>query len=125
MSRAADIETSKAAATMKSVETEPTTGITHPAEQGAVGIGHNNPPEPGPEARPGAIAAVEVEQVKVRVLPDGRMTREDTARYIGVEVKTLSNWALVGRGPPAVKIAGRAFYYLPVVDAYIREQASA
>ena len=31
-----------------------------------------------------------VEQVKVRVLPDGRMTREDAASYLGLKSKTLA-----------------------------------
>ena len=33
------------------------------------GIGHNHPPEP-----------IQIEHVKVRVLPDGRRTRSDAAK---------------------------------------------
>ena len=29
-----------------------------------------------------------VDQVRVRLLPDGRMTREDAARYVGLAPKT-------------------------------------
>ncbi len=38
-----------------------------------------------------------VEQVRVRVLPDGRMDRVNAAKYIGVAVKTLAMWQLDGR----------------------------
>ncbi len=48
-----------------------------------------------------------IEQVTVRVLPDGRMKRSDAARYIGVEDKTLANWGLLKKGPESVLVAGR------------------
>ena len=60
-----------------------------------------------------------IEQIKVRVLPDGRMTRRDAARYIGVEDKTLANWDLIKKGPPSVLVGGRRFYYKEQVDAFI------
>ena len=31
-----------------------------------------------------------IEQVRVRVLPDGRMTRENAATYLGMKSKTLA-----------------------------------
>ncbi len=65
-----------------------------------------------------------VEQIKVRVLPDGRMTRRDAALYIGVEDKTLANWDLMKKGPPAVKVRGRVFYYQDALDAFIRGEAA-
>ena len=68
--------------------------------------------------------AAAVEQIKVRVLPDGRMTRHDAARYIGVEDKTLANWGLIGKGPPSVLVGGRRFYYLTKLDAFIRGEAA-
>ena len=61
-----------------------------------------------------------VELVKVRVLPDGRMTRADAARYLGHATKTLAMWALDGKGPPSVKVGGRCFYYKEKLDAFIR-----
>lgn len=60
-----------------------------------------------------------IEQVRVRVLPDGRMTRENAARYIGVATQTLAVWAMRGKGPPAKKVAGRNFYYRDDLDAFI------
>jgi Helix-turn-helix domain len=61
-----------------------------------------------------------VEQVRVRVLPDGRMTREDAGRYLGHKPKTLAMWALLGKGPPSIKVGGRVFYFKSELDAFIR-----
>jgi hypothetical protein len=61
-----------------------------------------------------------VEQVRVRMLPDGRMTRENAARYLGHRPKTLAQWQLQGKGPPSVKVGGRVFYFRSDLDAFIR-----
>ncbi len=66
------------------------------------------------EATPAAI-----EQVRVRVLPDGRMSRRDAAAYLGRAEKTLAMWELDGKGPPSVKVGGRRFYFKDVLDAFI------
>lgn len=66
-----------------------------------------------------------VEQVRVRVLPDGRMTRDDAARYLGHQPKTLAMWTLQGKGPRSVKVGGRVFYYRADLDAFIRGEAAA
>ena len=68
-----------------------------------------------------AIAEVEVEPVRVRILPDGRMSREDAARYLGLKPKTLSMWALQGKGPKPVRVGGRVFYYREELDRFIAE----
>ena len=60
-----------------------------------------------------------IEQVRIRVLPDGRMTRDDAARYLGHAPKTLAMWALQGKGPRFVKVGGRVFYYRPDLDQFI------
>ena len=65
-----------------------------------------------------------VEHIKVRVLPDGRMTRRHAARYIGVEDKTLANWDLMKKGPPSVLVGGRRFYYKDQLDAFINGGAA-
>ena len=65
-----------------------------------------------------------LEQVRVRVLPDGRMTRRDAARYLGRAQKTLAMWALEGRGPKSVLVGGRRFYFKDVLDAFIRGEAA-
>ncbi len=69
-------------------------------------------------------AQVTVEQVRVLVLPDGRMTREDAACYLGLKSKTLAMWELEKRGPPSVKVGGRRFYYKEALDAFIRGEAA-
>ena len=41
-----------------------------------------------------------VDRVRVRVLPDGRMTRRDAARYLGFSEKTLAMWGAVQERAP-------------------------
>lgn len=55
---------------------------------------------------------VAIDRVRVRVLPDGRLTRRDAAAYIGVQVKTMAMWSWQGKGPRAHRISGRVYYYL-------------
>ena len=50
---------------------------------------------------------IAIEQIRVRVLPDGRMTRRDAAHYLGNAEKTLAMWAMVGKGPPGNRVGGR------------------
>lgn len=52
--------------------------------------------------------------------PDGRLTRAAAARYLGFTASTLANWALRNYGPPSHKVAGRRFYYVRDLDAFIR-----
>ncbi len=63
---------------------------------------------------------VQIEQVKIRVLPDGRVTRKDSARYLGCTEKTMAMWQLEGKGPPSVLVGGRRFYFKDGLDAFIR-----
>ncbi len=65
------------------------------------------------------IDAVVTEKVRVRVLPDGRMNREDAAKYIGIKPKTLAMWGINGRGPRAIKVGGRNFYFQADLDRFI------
>ena len=62
----------------------------------------------------------ETETVRVRILPDGRMTRRDAARYLGFAEKTLAQWQLYGKGPASKLVGGRRFYFMDVLDAYVR-----
>lgn len=57
--------------------------------------------------------------VRVRVLPDGRMTRQDAATYLGLKPKTLAMWAMEGKGPKSVRVGGRCFYFKDALDAFI------
>lgn len=61
-----------------------------------------------------------IDQVKVRILPDGRLSRRDAARYLGLHPGTLSNLQMRGKGPRAVKVGGRVFYYRSDLDDFIR-----
>lgn len=70
------------------------------------------------------INEVEIEPIRVRVLPDGRMDRENAAKYIGVRPKTLAQWDMEGRGPESLLIGGRRFYYRERLDEFIRSKAA-
>ncbi len=60
------------------------------------------------------------EQVRVRVLPDGRMDEENAAKYLGWKPKTLANKRCLGKGGPAfVKVGGRVFYKKNDLDQFI------
>lgn len=57
----------------------------------------------------------------VKTLPDGRMTRENAAAYLGISKNTLNQWASQGKGPRMVKFAGRTFYFRADLDAFINQ----
>ncbi len=59
------------------------------------------------------------DEVRVRILPDGRLSRKDAARYLGLKPKTLSMWALAGKGPTVTRVGGRRFYFKADLDAFI------
>ena len=65
-----------------------------------------------------------IEQVRVRVLPDGRLTRKDAAKYLGRAEKTLAMWEMEGKGPRSVLVGGRRFYFKEVLDIFIRGEAA-
>jgi hypothetical protein len=71
------------------------------------------------------IAQTLVESVRVRMLPDGRMSRVDAARYVGVKPKTLAMWQLHGKGPRSVLVGGRRYYRKVDLDAFIAGDAAA
>ena len=63
---------------------------------------------------------VQIETPRVRVLPDGRMSREHAATYLGLKPKTLAMWAMEGKGPRAHRVGGRCFYYKHDLEAFVR-----
>ena len=67
------------------------------------------------------IDSAHFENVRVRILPDGRMTRRDAARYLGLKERTLTAWATVGKGPPVVRVGGRRFYRKKDIDDFIED----
>jgi hypothetical protein len=66
-----------------------------------------------------------VVHVRVRVLPDGRISAEDAARYLGHAPKTLAMWRVRGIGPRFRKVGGRIFYFRRDLDAFIAGEAVA
>ncbi len=71
------------------------------------------------------IETVDIEPIRVRLLPDGRMDRNNAAKYINRAPKTLAIWAMDGKGPPVHKSGGRCFYYKDDLDAFIRGEVGA
>ena len=65
-----------------------------------------------------------IEQVSVRVLPDGRMSRKNAAVYLGRAEKTLATWETEGKGPRSCLVGGRRFYFKDDLDAFIRGEAA-
>ena len=60
--------------------------------------------------------------VNVLITPDGRLTRNDAAAYLGLSAKTLANRNVRGLGPRAIRVAGRCFYYLAELEAFVAGQ---
>ncbi len=58
-----------------------------------------------------------LDNVKVRVLPDGRVSREDAAAFLGRKTKTLADWQRLGLGPMPLKVGGRFFYRVAYLES--------
>jgi hypothetical protein len=50
------------------------------------------------------------EQVRVRILPDRRVTAEDGGKILDRTPKTMAEWRCRGWGPRPIKVGGRIFY---------------
>ena len=68
-----------------------------------------------------AVGNPSIERVKVRVLPDERLSRKDAAAYLGRAVKTLVMWHTAGTGPVSVLVGGRRFYFKGELDRFISQ----
>ena len=129
MSQATDIETTEAIGGVANIAAEQASESPQPAQQDPLAVlGHNNPPEPvtgaqQPTGQPPTGPPSDIERVRVRVLPDGRLSRRDAALYLGVATKTLAMWQLNGKGPPSVLVGGRRFYFKKILDAYVSGRA--
>jgi hypothetical protein len=68
------------------------------------------------------LAVIEERNVKasrpLRILPDGRMSRRDAARYLGYAPQTLAIWAYEGRGPRFIRVYRRCWYRKAELDAF-------
>jgi len=63
---------------------------------------------------------IEIEEVKVSVLPDGRMDAENSARYAGYKPKTMAMMRCAGTGPEFIK-RGKIFYFKDALDRWIAD----
>lgn len=46
-------------------------------------------------------------------------TKEEVARFLAIEPRTLDNWASAGRGPTYVKVEGARRYDMADVRAWV------
>ncbi len=53
-----------------------------------------------------------VDHLRIRVLPDGRVSRRDAAMILGRTPKTLAIWKMRGWGPRPIMVGGRVFHDL-------------
>jgi hypothetical protein len=62
-----------------------------------------------------------VEQVRVRQLPDGRLSAKDAAAYLGHSMGRLATWRMEGTGPAFMRVGGKIFYRREALDRFIAE----
>ncbi len=74
--------------------------------------------------RPVEIETIEVEPVRVRVLPNGNMDSNNAGKYLNRATKTLAMWRMQGIGPEWTKCGGRVFYNKEALDAFMRGKAA-
>ena len=60
----------------------------------------------------------DMEVMAVTVLPDGRMSARNAARYLGLSEKTLAMQRCDGTGPRFIK-RGRIFYFREDLDDWL------
>ncbi len=61
---------------------------------------------------------MEIQEIQIRLFPDGRMDARSAAAYVGLDEKTMANYRSRGIGPKFVK-RGRIFYYKADLDEWI------
>jgi hypothetical protein len=66
-----------------------------------------------------------IEQIGVKMLPDGRLSRADAALYLGVSGQTLAVWGCKGIGPKKVRIGAKVFYFRRDLDRFIAGEPDA
>ena len=64
------------------------------------------------------MKTLDIESLKVTLLPDGRMDARNAATYLGLSEKTLAMLRCSGEGPAFVK-RGRIFYFKQDLDEWI------
>ncbi len=76
------------------------------------------------DGRPVEIETAEIEPVRVRVLPNGKLDSNNAAKYVNRAPKTLAQWRMQGVGPEWTKCGGRVFYNKEALDAFMRGEAA-
>lgn len=61
---------------------------------------------------------MDVDQIRVKVLPDGRVSRADAARFLGLAPGTLATWSSKSCGPRPRRVGGRIYYYVRDLEAF-------
>ena len=56
--------------------------------------------------------------MNITATPDGRVSRNEAARYLGFKPKTLAEWHRLGIGPKSHLVGGRRFYRLDDLKTY-------
>ncbi len=69
------------------------------------------------------IPSTGVDQVRVRILPDGWVDRKNAAKALSRTPKTLAEWKRLGIGPRAHNRGGRVFYKWEDVQATMSGEA--
>lgn len=67
------------------------------------------------------LASSGVDHIRVRILPDGRLSADDAARYLGRARGTLATWRMRGVGPRWSLVGGRIFYRLSELQRFVEE----
>lgn len=63
--------------------------------------------------------------IKVNVMPDGRISRKEAAKYIGVSCATMRTWDCIGRHPEYLKkitVSGRVYYMFDDIKLFVEDQ---
>jgi hypothetical protein len=69
----------------------------------------------------GASELSGLQKVTVRLLPDGRLTAIDAAKYLGRSPQTLAQWRSRNIGPTWVTVHRSIFYRREELDRFIKE----
>ena len=65
-----------------------------------------------------------IDITRVRATPDGRVSRNDAAQFLGFKPKTLAEWHRLGTGPRSHMVGGRRFYLLDDLVSFARGEAA-
>lgn len=62
------------------------------------------------------------EEIKVNVLPDGRMDTKNSAIYVGCSIGELASIRYSDKGPDFVKIKSHVFYFRDTLDIWLKDE---